>query len=62
MQARQKMLEVQRAHPELDVRLLFQRTTNKIGRGSKTTYGHWATAHGFTWAEGSAIPDEWLED
>jgi len=57
---RRKMREVKRAHPTLDIRLLFMKASNKIGRGARSmTYGEWATRNGFCWAEGT-VPDTWL--
>jgi hypothetical protein len=43
---RTKMLAVKKAHPDLDIRLVFQRN-NPIYKGSKTRYLDWAKAHGF---------------
>jgi len=56
---RQKMLAVQKRHPHLDIRFIFQRASNKLYKGSKTTYGEWATKHGFKWCE-LPIPKGWL--
>lgn len=55
-----KMLLVKEQHPDLDIRFVFLRATNKIYKGSKTTYADWATKHKFEWAEGS-IPEEWYK-
>ncbi|SKA17528.1 Phage endonuclease I [Enhydrobacter aerosaccus] len=56
---RSKLLAVKEAHPELDLRLLFQRASNKLSKESETTYADWAEQHGFQWAEGR-VPEEWL--
>jgi hypothetical protein len=56
---RAKMLLVRAAHPELDIRFVFQRASNRIAKGSKTTYADWCDANGFLWAE-KQVPDEWL--
>ena len=58
---RVKMLLVKEQNPDLDIRFVFIRASNKIYKGSKTTYGDWATKHGFQWAEGS-IPEEWCRN
>ena len=55
---RVKMILVKEQNPDMDIRFVFIRASNKIYKGSKTTYGSWATKHGFQWAEGS-IPEEW---
>jgi hypothetical protein len=57
--SRKKMKLVKKAHPKLDIRIVFQNASNKIYRGSKTTYGKWADQHGFIWAD-NVLPPEWL--
>jgi hypothetical protein len=58
---RRKLLEVKRAHPDLDLRLLFQRANTRLSKARRSmTYGQWATRHGFPWAEGT-VPDHWLK-
>lgn len=57
---RTKLLLVRKAHPDLDLRILFQRASNKLSSTSKTTYGMWATKNCFEWAEGDVIPEEWV--
>jgi len=58
---RVKMQLIKQQHPNLDIRFVFLRATNKIYRGSKTTYADWANRYGFPWAEGG-IPEEWLKN
>ncbi len=55
---RVKMVLIKQQYPELDIRFVFLRASNKIYRGSKTTYSDWANKYGFPWAEGG-IPEEW---
>lgn len=43
-------------------KMLFQRASNPIRKGSKTTYGMWATKLGIEWAEGFSVPDQWLNE
>jgi hypothetical protein len=57
--SRAKMKAVKLQHPEFDIRFVFGRASNKLSRKAKQTYGEWATANGFQWAEGE-IPKEWL--
>lgn len=59
---RQKLVLVKQAHPDMDLRLVFQKASNPIYKGSSTTYAKWAEDHGFKWADGGRIPDEWLEE
>lgn len=58
---RRKHLEVRKQHPDLDIRLVFQRPMNKLYKKSNTTYGMWADRHGYKWAE-RWIPKEWTEE
>lgn len=54
---RSKLIDVKKAHPELDLRLVFMRD-NKI-KGTTMRYSDWATKNNFTYSIGD-IPDEWL--
>jgi len=58
---RQKLLMVKRDNPDLIIRLLFDTPDKPILKGSKTTYAMFATKHGFEWAKGPTIPDDWLK-
>lgn len=57
---RVKLEMVKKQHPNIEILILFQKATNPIYHGSKTTYGDWATEQGFKWAQGPDIPLEWL--
>lgn len=56
---RAKHLLIQAQYPELDLRFVFQRPTDPIYPGSKTTYAMWADKHGFKWAT-KLIPVDWV--
>lgn len=56
---RRKHLAVKRQYPQLDIRFLFMNATIKIKKGSRTTYGQWATKNNIIWAEGDMFPKEW---
>lgn len=58
---RTKMLRVKEAHPDLDIRFLFQ-ADNKLSRTSSTRYSDWATKHGFKYHVGEEIPHEWAAE
>ena len=48
-------------HPDLDIRLVFERPENKISPNSKTTYALWAEQYGFPWVGlDSKELEEWL--
>lgn len=58
---RQKLLWVKEQHPDKTIRLLFQNASIKLSKGSKTTYGDWATKNGFDWCDyRRGIPEEWF--
>jgi hypothetical protein len=59
---RQKLVLVKEQHPDIDLRIVFQRANTKIRKGSPTTYGMWATKQGFKWSDKSTIPLEWIKE
>lgn len=52
---RDKLLYVKHSHPGERIILIFGRAANLLYKGSKTTYGEWATKNGFEWYD-STIP------
>jgi hypothetical protein len=46
---RKKLLWWREAHPNVPFIIIFMRARNPIRKGSKTTYGDWATKNGFEW-------------
>ena len=56
---RRKMRLVKEQHPEKDIRIVFSRSSAKINKGSKTSYGDWCTRYGFPFAD-KLIPAAWL--
>lgn len=59
---RKKLVMVKKQHPEWDIRLVFERASTPIRKGSKTTYGDWATKEGFQWSDKGKVPQEWIKD
>lgn len=57
---RKKMILVKKQHPDIDLRLIFQRASNRIYKKSKTTYADWARKHGFIYSDNGRVPREWL--
>lgn len=57
---RKKHLLIQKQHPDLDIRFVFQNSKAKLYKGSKSTYGQWCDKHGFMYADKS-IPEGWLK-
>ena len=58
---RTKLIHVREAHPEIDLRLLFQSGERKLSSKSRTTYAAWCQKHGFQFCE-NRIPDAWLKE
>lgn len=58
---RKKHLLIKAQHPGLDIRFVFSRSTQKINKGSKTSYADWCVKNGFLYAD-KRIPEEWFEE
>lgn len=58
---RTKHKRLRTQHPELDIRIVFQRASTRLYPNSKTTYGLWCSRHGIPWAE-HRIPATWLAE
>lgn len=59
---RQKLILLKEQHPELDIRIVFDRASTKIYKGSPTSYGKWATDHGFKWSDKGTVPPSWIAE
>ena len=57
---RRKILNVLKANPEIDLRMVFQSPYNTISKKSKTTYAQWCDRHDIPWTSYQDIPIEWL--
>lgn len=58
---RMRFLTLKKQHPELDIRLVFQRD-NRLNPKSPTTYTMWAKKYGFPCSVGANIPTEWVSE
>ena len=58
---RKKHLLVRDQHPTLDLRFVFNNSSGKINKGSKTSYAMWCDKYGFKYAD-KFIPEEWIEE
>lgn len=56
---RKKHLLLKEQHPEITIYIVFMNANQKIRKGSKTTYGEWASKHNIEWAH-KKIKKEWL--
>lgn len=59
---RQKLLLIKEQHPEIDLRIVFQRASTPIYPKSPTTQAKWCDDHGIPWADKGTVPKEWLEE
>ena len=57
---RRKMVAVKKAHPNLDIRFVFQGPFKIIPR-TKMTHAQWAEKYGFPWCHYQNIPLTWLK-
>lgn len=58
---RKKHLLLKKQYPLLDIRFVFSNSSNKIRKGSKTTYADWCVKHGFKFSD-KTIPMEWIKE
>lgn len=58
---RRKHREIQRQHPELDIRFVFSNANAKLYKGAKSRYCNWCDKYEFQWAH-RVIPEEWLKE
>jgi len=58
---RKKHELVKAQNPSLDIRFVFSNSRQRITKLSKTTYGMWASARGFLYAD-KLIPLEWIKE
>ena len=58
---RAKHLRIKEQHPELELRFLFSRASQKLSRQSPTTYAQWCDRYGFKWCE-KKIPQGWIDE
>jgi hypothetical protein len=58
---RKKMIWVKEQYPDYTFYIFFQNARVKIRKGSKTSYGDWATKVGFEWSDSrDGLPKDWL--
>jgi len=60
-QDRKKHVLIHEQYPELDVRILFMNSKNKLSKRSRTSYGEWCDKIGIPYAD-KMIPKSWLTE
>jgi len=58
---RQKIKAVKAQYPDLDLRIVFSRSSTRISKKSSTTYAAWCQSLGIPYADKS-IPQSWLNE
>ena len=58
---RTKHLAIQKQHPDIDLRFVFQNPKQKLNKNSHTTYADWCNKYGFSYAS-KLIPLDWLNE
>ena len=58
---RKKHLLIKQQYPHLDIRFVFSNPSQKLYKGSKTTYADWCDKYGLLYAK-KFVPGEWLKE
>lgn len=58
---RQKHIYVQQQEPDLDIRFVFSRSTERISKTSSTTYAAWCSRQGFEFSD-KQIDPRWFRE
>jgi hypothetical protein len=58
---RRKHLLVQKQHPDLDIRFVFESSKRRLSKISKTTYAAWCEKYGFLYAD-KKVPESWTKE
>lgn len=60
---RANMLSFKEQHPGVRIYFIFGNANNRLNSRSSTTYGEWATKHGFRWRDiKKGIPLDWWQE
>ena len=58
---RRKHLAIQKQHPHLNIRFVFENSRRKLRKGAKSSYGEWCDKYGFRCYD-RIIPEDWLKE
>lgn len=60
---RSNLLCFREQYPDIDIRMVFQNSRNRLNTHSKTTYANWCDSHGFKWWDiRDGLPIHWWEE
>lgn len=60
-QTRKKLLSIKRCNPDKDLKIIFERSNNKLKAGGKMTYATWADKYKLPWSE-KEIKETWYAE
>ena len=46
-------------HPDVDIRMCFQKPHQKLSKTAKMTYAMWCDKHNIPWCKGPCLPRRW---
>lgn len=58
---RKKHMLIKRQQPHLDIRFVFSNSSQKLNKGSRTSYAQWCVKNGFMYAD-KTIPNSWVNE
>ena len=58
---RRKHLAIQRQHPKLDIRFVFENSRRQLRKGAKSSYAEWCIKYGFKYYD-RIIPEDWIKE
>lgn len=58
---RKKIKLFMKQHPEIDLRIVFSNSKQRISKQSKTTYGKFCETHGIPYAD-KLVPEGWIAE
>jgi hypothetical protein len=58
---RKKHMLIKRQQPHLDIRFVFSNSSQKLNKGSRTSYAQWCVKNGFMYAD-KTIPNSWINE
>jgi Phage endonuclease I len=58
---RKKHMLIKRQQPHLDIRFVFSNSSQKLNKGSRTSYAQWCVKNGFLYSD-KTIPNSWINE
>jgi hypothetical protein len=58
---RKKHMLIKRQQPHLDIRFVFSNSSQKLNKGSRTSYAQWCVKNNFLYSD-KTIPESWIRE